>query len=257
MSLRTTSDESPRLTPEEARAFLQIHAEREEGRHEVAPDAPTVESMAELLHLSPEETRSILAEARSRATVPVVEPKRTVRREGLWAAGALGMALLLAGISLVSFRTAPAAPQIAIAAEAPVVQAIKVAEAAPALGPPDGWQIDIEAAGYNVSRSGEPATFGTDFRRLSAPETVALRQRLVDATLDVLKEVKPGSPWAEARTISVGYRVIGGQWTRLIVPVKPFTLPFAGNPEGRADLRKMLDRTIDAGWDSIMKAVPQ
>ena len=69
MALRHVSVPEERLSPEEARTFLRVHAEREAG----GADGPRLEDLAEALHLPVEEARAILREARSRvATVPIV-----------------------------------------------------------------------------------------------------------------------------------------------------------------------------------------
>lgn len=249
MNLHHTEEEAARLTPEEARAFLQVHAEREAKASEPTPDVPTIEDLAESLHLPLEEAKAILREARARVAAT---PPPAVRQErAMPLAVILGAATItfILGLRLLAANSVPPALQAAPAMMAPVSYSA---------GPPNGFKIEIETpSGMTIDQEGEPAKFGTDYRRLDEAGAAALRTRLVDATLRMLDGAEDSAALREARSLAVRLRVSSGQPVTLRVPLKPFTLPLAGNPGGRESLRSSLETTLAAGWPKVIEAMPQ
>lgn len=250
MNLR--HDDEP-LSPEEARAFLQVHAEREAR----GTQGTRVADLAESLNLSPDETRSILAEAKARAGK---RPSFVLLACGL----ALIAGLLLVAQMLLALNRSPGAVAAAPSTTVPLM-GVASATPSPALKTgtvpvevPEGFEIAIRVPGAETTASGPPAKSGTDVRTLDAGETMRVRDQLVEATLAMMENaLRDSEAWMRAQELSVYLRVAGGGWTLVRVPLKPFTLPLQGNPGGRASLRATLGALYEAGWSDVVRASPR
>lgn len=256
MNLR--HDDEP-LSPEEARAFLQVHAEREAHASKGLPDGPRLADLAASLRLPLDEARSILDEARSRVRPRPRGIDRTVLLGAL-----LGIAMVIIVIVGVAWpspkpslaatgaRTPVALQQIAVQAPSAITAGTE-----PVLVP-DGFEIAIRVPDARVGASGSPLTPGTNPRGWSDSEAGAVRERLVEASLAMVNNALENSgPWMRAQELSVDLRVAGGGWTLVKVPLRPFTLPLEGNPQGREELRRTLRVLYEAGWGDVLRATPQ
>ena len=248
MNLR--HDDEP-LNPEEARAFLQVHAERE-ARATANPEGPRIGDLAESLHIPHDEALAILREARG----PVaVAPKANDRRPFVAVALAVGLLVVVLGATLTRQNAAPL--QSAVAAPPAAQTGVLPADV------PEGFDLSIQAGRTDAEASGPAPKFGTDYRTLSPSDAAVLRTRLVTATLGLMQSTEgslhPGNvaEWMRAKELFVRLRVIGGEWTLVKVPLRPFTLPLNGNPGGRDELRRTLTALYEAGWAGVVQAAPR
>ncbi len=260
MSLRYREEPEERLSPEEAQAFLRVHAEFEAD----AQEGPRIEDLAESLQIPVEEARRILQEARRRSTAAV--PLRRRRRNAPYGVVTAGVATL-ASLALLSFRlsTTPGLKRPVILASAPAAiiapPAAMTASPLPMSAPspvPDGFSIDVVSpSGSTFEMDGNPARLGTDYRNLNDADAASLRGRLADAVLTMLRDApRDDLTWRDSRNLTVGLR-IGGDAVRFTVPLEPFTLPLEGNESGRESLRQTLEKVFAAGWPSVVRSMPR
>ena len=268
-------EEGEALNPETTRAFLRVHAEREARAQAPPPDAPTVADLAESLGMPLEEARSILREARSRVvgeaavageTEAVGQNPTVGGRTLAWTF--LGAGVLLLGTLLTSFRTAPA-PSSA-SETIPLVTPAQMATPDPFMTPyapgaavtnvdrlANGFEISVASDTTTVTEPGTPPGYGTSYRKAEFASAWAVRERLAQRIVDLVKRSDAEGVFVNARVLNVGLRVGGGKTTTLRVPVPPYAFPLTGNAGAEEALRRSVEDALEAGWPAIVDATPQ
>lgn len=258
MSLRSRQEPEDRLRPGEAQVVLQIHAERESG----GPDRPRIEDLAESLGIPVEEARELLGEARRRVSSEAPSTRgrkeKALARRIVYSTLALGVLGLCGAAALVSQRSSvPLQVSPAVAKVAPQ----PISPTPPALVPspvPDGYSLEVELGASTFGMEGNPTRPSADDRNLSETDAASLRERFVDAVLVMLKDApRDDVALSDARSMTVRLRPAGGRSVSLTVPIAPFTLPLEGNEAGRESLRRNLEGVFEAGWPSIVQAMPR
>lgn len=246
MALRHAEEPERRLTPEEARAFLQVHAERE------AADAPTVDDMAETLGLAPDEARAILAEARARAVVaPAVQTRPHNARLGLLLALAIGLIVLGLQVGVAN------SPPTQVAAPMPAAVPTPPAAVTPEIASLDYFGLDAWADGAHMGQTANSATFGQPFPRLSASDAQTLRTALVGRLVDQLDLQDEADPrWRTAERLTVGITGPDARMITVEVPLPPGTLPLTHDPDRRQRLSATLAPLLEAAWPQIFHPAP-
>ena len=268
-------EEGEALNPETTRAFLRIHAEREARAQAPPPDAPTVADLAESLGMPLEEARSILREARARVAAESAVAGEAHEAGGSTVRGSrtlswtfLGAGVLLFGTLLMSVRTVPA-PSSAYETN-PLVVPAQMAPPDPFMTPDssgmtvtnvdrlaNGFEISVASDTTTVTLPGTPPGYGTSYRKAEYASAWAVRERLAQRIVDLVKRSDAEGVFVNARVLNVGLRVGGGKTTTLRVPVPPYAFPLTGNDGAEAGLLRSVERTIEVGWDAIVDATPQ
>jgi hypothetical protein len=239
-------DENPPLSPAEAREFMEVYAERE--AKAATPEGETrLRDVAELLGLEGDEAKRILHEARQRLAARPQTKSRNSPRWTVFAAftsfGFMILALLVAGT-----QPRGAAP--------PIMAPAIVETPAVSVQPPDGMEIQVDLHVNNaglIESAGAPAKFGTDFTSLTDAERSALQGGLTRAIVHLVDQNSMQALESNgSRSISVGVRILGGEWKSLELPLKPFTLPLQNNPKGREYLEQKVRSLVKEHWSSIV-----
>ena len=267
MALRFSEEPVHRLSPREARQFLQVHAEREAAS--TMPDAPTVHDLAEALGITSDEACSILREARARTAAPKSKPRTVSQQEAHIATIILACAGIAAGSFFVfaprprsvpapaflpaenlSPATPPAGVPPTLMVEPPAPVPIRTPRPAftppfsPSVVPPANFMVQVESPGGSFGTNGPILGDAPDYRTLSAAEAVPVQSALVATVLDLVRPV-PAERWGGVKDFSLSIMRLGGGRTKLVVPLGPGV-----DPE---TMRASLTKVVAAAWSQIVR----
>ena len=263
MSLRHAEEPERRLTPEEARAFLRVHAEREAARSR--DDAPTAADIAEALRLSPEETQSILREARARAYSVGSSSRRGLRPRLLWATAAallLALALRVSAANRAAetvivegpVHTRPVRRAVLLGPTEEFAPSPHSVSSAMVEAPPAGFQVEIDTPNGRLASEANPRSEAAP-SLLHDPAWAALQQEGIARVAEqMLADGTDERGLMGLPSVSVDVRVQGGGRTRLVVPAPAFTPPLRNDPEARARFSAALRGVLAAAWPEIERS---